>query len=46
MDGYRDFTIDSVNYNGTYDYFKKLQNEGMRIVLILVGNFNKIFFFM
>ena len=36
MIGNRDFTVDPVHFSGTYDYFKTLQDEGMKIILILV----------
>jgi hypothetical protein len=43
MIGNRDFTVDPIHYNGTYKYFKELQNEGMKIILILVIFLNYIY---
>ena len=39
MLGSRDFTIDPDLFNGTFDYFKSQQDEGMKFVLIIV-NYN------
>ena len=36
MIGYRDFTVDPIRFNGTYQYFEQLQKDGMKLVLILV----------
>ena len=40
MDERKDFTIDPVNFAGLNDYFKSLQNDGMRIIIILVSECN------
>ena len=39
MDERKDFTVDPVNFMGLNDYFKSLQNDGMHIIIILVGCF-------
>lgn len=49
MDERKDFTIDGTNFANLDKYFKKLQDSGMRIIIILVScslviqNFFKLF---
>ena len=37
MDGYKDFTIDPINFGGLPEYVDELKVEGTRFIIILVG---------
>lgn len=38
MEVQKDFTVNNETFYGLNDYFKSLQDNGMHIIIILVGN--------